>query len=124
EVSRKMRAQVASIVAGAVDQCGLPAPQELHPYEVYAGRADDAAIMLDQAFAVENVQLQPGVIRSIATGPDDRLDPVLDEVHTERGRLLNTGRRGTVGRFRRAVETIRASPSVDEVEQPAHLETG
>ena len=70
-----MRAQIASIVTGAVDQCGLSAPQELHPHEVHAGRADDPAVMRDVALAVENRQFQPGIVRPIATGPDDRLDP-------------------------------------------------
>ena len=40
-----MRTQIASVVAGAVDQRGLSAPQELHPHEIHAGRADDAAVM-------------------------------------------------------------------------------
>ena len=64
-----MRAQIASVVTSAIDQRGLAAPQELHPHEVDAGRADDAAVMRDVALAVENWQLQPGIIRSVAGGP-------------------------------------------------------
>ena len=119
-----MRAQIARVVAGTVDQCGLSAPQELHPHQVHAGRADDAAVMTDHALAVENRQLQPGIIRPIAGGPDDRLDPALDEVHAERGCFLDTGRRQTIRRLHRVVEAVRARPFVDEVEQPAHLEIG
>jgi len=68
-----MRAQIARVVAGAVDQGRLAAPQELHPHEVDAGRADDAAVMRDVALAVEDWQLQPGIIRPVAGGPNDRL---------------------------------------------------
>ena len=64
-----MGAEIARVVAGAVDQCGLAAAQELHPHQVHAGRADDPAVMTDVALAVENRQLQPGIVRPIAGRP-------------------------------------------------------
>src|SRR5436190_1559542 len=114
----------ARIVAGAVYQRRLSAPQELHPHQVHAGRTDDAAIMGDVALAVEHRQLQPGIVRPIASGPDDRLDPVLHEVPAERRGFLDTGRRQVIRRLHVAVEAVRARPFVDEVEQPTHFEIG
>src|SRR5262245_8247330 len=119
-----MRAQIASIVTSAVDQPGLAEPQKLHPHEVDAGRTDDAAVVRDVALAVENRQLQPGIIWSVAGGPDDRLDAALDEVHAERWRLLHASRRQTIRRVDRSIEAVRVRPFVDQLEQAAHLKIG
>src|ERR1044072_10054425 len=43
EVGREGRAELAGVVAGPVDQRGLPAPQELHAHEVQTWRVDHAA---------------------------------------------------------------------------------
>src|SRR5215510_1253677 len=78
--------------------------------------------MRDVAFAVEHRQLQPGIIWPIAGSPYDGPDPALDEVHAERGCVLDAGRRQPIGRRHRAVETVRARPFIEELEQPPHLE--
>src|SRR5262245_15369063 len=124
EIGGEMRAQVASIVTGAVDQRGFAAPQELHPHEVDAGRTDNAAVVRDVALTIENRQLQPGIVWSVTGGPNDRLDAALNEVHAERGRLLDAGRRQTIRRADRSIETVRVRPFVDQLEQAAHLEIG
>ena len=101
EIGRQMRAQVAGVVAGAVDQGGLSAAQELHPHQIHAGRGNDPAVMADHALAVENRQFEPGIVGPIAGGPDDRLDLARGEVHAERRRILDAGRRQAMRRFDR-----------------------
>ena len=109
-----MRAEVAGVVAGAVDQRRLAAPQELHAHQVQARRVGDAAVVADQALAVEHRHVEPRVVRPVAGGPDDRLDLAGGEIDAERRRRLDPRGRQAVRRLDRAVEAVVARPVVDE----------
>ena len=67
-----MVAEIARIVAGAVDQRRLAAAQKLHPHEVHAWMLGNPAIVTDLALAIENRHIEPGIVRTIAGGPNDR----------------------------------------------------
>jgi hypothetical protein len=62
------------VVASTIDQGGFATAQELSSHKIHSWRTNDAAVMTDHALAVENRQLEPGVIGPIADGPDNRFD--------------------------------------------------
>jgi len=78
-----VRAQLAGIVAGAIDQRRLPAPQELLAHQVHARRINDPAFMPDAALAIEDGDVEPGVIGSIAGRPDDGPDLATPELERQ-----------------------------------------
>ena len=96
-----MRAQLARVVAGAVDQRGFPAPQELQPHQIQARAIGDAAVVADHALAVEHRQLEPRIVRTVAGRPDDRLDRPAGEVEAERRRVLDPRGRQAMRRLDR-----------------------
>ena len=59
QIRREMGAEVARVGAGAVDQGGLPAAQELRAHQLEARRIDHPAVMAHRAFAVEDRHVKP-----------------------------------------------------------------
>ena len=113
EVGHQMCAKVTGIVASAIDQRGFSAAHKLRTHQVHAWRRNNAAIMPDPAFAVENGNFKPGVIGAIAGGPDDRCELGSLQIHAERRRRLNSvgDRRGRPARC--GVEAVLMRPFVD-----------
>ena len=58
-----MRAEIARVVAGAVDEGRLASSQELYAHQVHAGCiADDTAVVTHAALAVQNRHLEVRVV--------------------------------------------------------------
>ena len=111
EKGGEMRAEVARVVAGAVDQRGLAAPQELHSHQIQAQGIRHAAVVSDQALAVQHRHVEPRIVRMITRGPDDGSD-FARQIDAEGWRRLDPRRRQAVWRRDRAVESIVARPGV------------
>src|SRR5262249_14722511 len=112
------------VLARTVDETRLTAAQERRADQIHTGRLDHAAVVADQAFAVEDRDLQPGGGGPEARRPDDRPDLAAGQIQTQRGRLRNRSRFEAVRRRRAVVQTVGARPLVDRVEQPTELEIG
>ena len=110
-----MIAQVSGVIAGTIDQCRFSTAQERSAYQVHARGRNDPTIMADHSFAIENRQLKPGIIGTVAGGPDDRLDLSAGKVQSERRGLLDMCGRQAVWRLGPVVKAVRARPLVDEV---------
>jgi hypothetical protein len=54
EVGHQMDAEVADVVACAIDQGGFSTPHELSPHKIHPRRCNDPSVMLEPALAVEN----------------------------------------------------------------------
>ena len=54
-----MLAEIARIIARAVDQRGLAAAQKLHPHEIQSRMRGNAAIVTNLALAIENRHMKP-----------------------------------------------------------------
>src|SRR6516165_7295022 len=108
-------AQVSGVIAGTIDQCRFSTAQERSAYQIHASGRNDPTIMTDHSFTIENRQLEPGIIGTVAGGPDDCLNLSAGEVQTERRSFLYMGGRQPVGRLGRVVQTVRVRPLVDEV---------
>jgi hypothetical protein len=67
-----MGAEFAGVIARAVDQGGFRTTSKLGPYQIHSRRGDNAAIVADHSFAVENRHFEPAVVRPVAGRPDDR----------------------------------------------------
>ena len=119
-----MVAEIARVVAGAVDQGRLAAAQKLHPHEVHARMLGDPTIVTDLALAIENRHLKPGIVRAIAGGPDNRPYLAGAEIHAEGRRALDLGGGKAVRRIDLTIEAILGRPFVDCAQQPVHLEIG
>ena len=104
KVAHEMIAEIARIVAGAVDQRRLATPQELHAHQVHARRVDHAAVVTDAALAIEHGDVQPRQIGAVAGRPDDRADAGAGEVQGER-------RRASAPRWAAGGSTGSTSPS-------------
>ena len=91
-----MGTQVAGVVASTIDEGGFSTAQELTPDKVHAWRTNDPSVMPDHAFAVENRDFEPRIVRPVAGGPDDRLDLSRGKIEAERRRYLNTRGREAV----------------------------
>jgi hypothetical protein len=79
-----VRAEVAGVVADAVDEAGLAASQERHAHEVQAGCRCHAAVVEYPTVAVEDGHVEPGDVGPVAGGPDDGLDLPACEVEQQR----------------------------------------
>ena len=69
-----MRAEVAGVVARAVDQRGIRRRRNCIPIEIQARRINQAAVVPDQALAVQHRHVEPRIVRMVAGGPDDGPD--------------------------------------------------
>ena len=83
EIGREVGAQVASIVAGAVDETRLAAPEERYAHQVHPGGLDDASVVADTALAVEHQHVEPRVVGTESGRPDDGSDLTVFEVDAE-----------------------------------------
>ncbi len=100
-----MRTQIARVIANAIDQRRFAAAQELIAEEIGARCIlNNTAIVACTALAVEDGQVEPGIIRVVACRPDDRIDLAACQVHAERRRFLNRCQRHTVRRLDLAIE--------------------
>src|SRR5215472_14042113 len=111
-----MAAQLAGVVAGAVDERGLAPPQELQPHDIQAGRDNDTAVMANPSLAIENRYVQPRIVRSEARRPYNRPDLLAGEIQGERRPRLDFGRRETMRRIDLVVETVGACPRIDRAQ--------
>src|SRR6516165_803269 len=91
EVAHEMVAQIACVLAGAVDERRFAAAQELRAEQVHAW-PNDAAIVAYPTLPVEYRDMQPGQIRAVSCCPDDRADSCRRKVNGERRRLGDLGR--------------------------------
>src|SRR5262249_15222830 len=119
-----MGTEVTGVVASAIDEGGFSAAQELTADEVHARRTNDPSVMPDHAFAVENGDFEPRIVRPVAGSPDDRLDLARGKIEAERRRFLNARGPEAVWRLSQVVKAVLPRPAVDQVQQPAHLEIG
>ncbi len=123
EVRRQVGAQVAGVIAGAIDKARFAASQERHPHQVHPRRIDDdSPVMADTTFAVEHGHIEPGKVRAKPRRPEDGPDLATAQVDAERRRRLDTGGLEAMGRLDLIVQSVFAGPFVDGVEQPVHLE--
>ena len=88
-----MVAEIARIVAGAIDERRLATPQELHAHQVQARRLDHAAVVTDAALAIERGDVQPRKIGAVSGRPDDRANAGVGQIQGERRRLRDLGGR-------------------------------
>src|SRR4051812_3613385 len=119
-----MIAEIARVVASAVDEGRLAAAQKLQPHKIHAWLLGHASVMADLALAIENRHLQPGIVRAVTGGPDDRANLAGGEINAEGWRAFHLGRGKAVRRIDLAVEAIPGRPLVYGVQQPVHLEIG
>ncbi len=118
-----MVGEVVRIVGGAVDERRLAAPQERHAHQVHARRiVHDAAVVGDVALAVDNGDVEPRVVGTEASRPDDRLDLTPCQVETERRRLLDPCRIEAMRWLDLTIDRVAGSPLVDRVEEPSELQ--
>src|SRR5215207_7519325 len=89
QVRYQMIAEIARIVAGAIDQGRLATAQKLQPHQVHAWMCRDPAIVTHLALAIENRHIEPGVVRAVAGSPNDRPDLARGEIHAERRSALH-----------------------------------
>ncbi len=101
-----MFAEIARVVAGAVEEDGFAAAQEWHAHQVHAGRVDDAAVVTDLALAIEHRHIEPRIVGAEAGRPDDRPDVSAGEIHAQRRRGLDLDRGEAVRSFELAVAAI------------------
>jgi hypothetical protein len=69
EIGCKVIAEIARIVAGAVNEGRFPAAQKLHPHEIQARVLDNTAIVTDHAFMVEDWYVEPRIVRTVPRSP-------------------------------------------------------
>ena len=111
-----MVGQLGGVRGGAVDEAGLAAAQERHADQVQTRRGRDTAVVDDPALAVEHRDVQPGQLRPVAGGPDDRRDPArpAGRAPAERAREPRSARTAAAAdrrRFRRGRPTRRWCPA-------------
>src|SRR5688500_2476194 len=111
-----MVAEIARVVAGAVDEGRLAAAQELHAHQIEARMFGDATVVTDLALAIEHRHLKPGIVRAVSGRPDNRPDPAAVEIHAKRRRSLDLGGSRAVRRIDLAVEAITGRPFVDRAQ--------
>jgi hypothetical protein len=83
-----MVGQLASVVAGPIDESGFSTAHELTPHKIHAGRTNDPSVMPDHAFAVENRDFEPRVVGPVARSPNDRFDLTDNEIQAADGKTL------------------------------------
>src|ERR1700745_1139759 len=110
-----MIAQVSRVIAGTIDQCRFSTAQKRSAYQIHARGRNDPTIMTNHSFAIEDWQLEPGIVGTVASCPDDCLDLPASEIQAKRGSLLDIGGRRAVWRLGPVVKAVRAHPLVDEV---------
>jgi len=86
-----MRRDLAHVVLGAVDEARLAPAQERQAEHVEPRRVDDATIVAQVSPAVEDRDVEPGVVRPVSGGPDDRAQ-LASELGAEPGRRGDNGR--------------------------------
>jgi hypothetical protein len=116
--------QFPGVLLGAADEAGATAAEELRTQEVDARcAAHHAAVVDDPTPAVEDGEVQPGVVGPVAAGPDDRADLAPAEVDGQ-GRGRDRRRGEPLRRVDLAVESGGAGPGVEGVEEAVQLEVG
>ena len=80
--------------------------------------------MADHPLAIEDGQLEPCVVGTVADRPDDRLNLTDGEIYHQRRRVLDPGGRQAMRRLDRVAWIVVARPRVDGIQQSAHLEIG
>src|SRR5690606_14897907 len=68
----QMTAQVARIVLGAVHEARLAAAHEVETEHVQPRRVDDAAVVTQPAFVIEDGKIEPRIVRAKTRSPDHR----------------------------------------------------
>src|ERR1700751_4111077 len=117
-----MGAEIAGVVASAIDQSGFSTAHELSPHEVHPRRRDDPSVVLKPALAIENRRFKPGVVWSVARGPDNCFDLPRRQIHSEWRRRLHTGWRQAMWRADCGIQAVFLRPFVDSIEQSSHLQ--
>ena len=69
EMRGQMIAQVARVVGGPVDECGLAPAQERHAHQVHPRRIHNAAVVADPALAACAIESLVGNFQTFGSGP-------------------------------------------------------
>src|ERR1700681_4758825 len=80
--------------------------------------------MTDLALAVENRDVEPGMVGAEAGRPQDCPYPAPSQVHAERRCRLDLGRREAVWRRHLVIKAGEAGPFVDALEKAGELQIG
>src|ERR1700743_1674239 len=110
-----MDAEVAGVVASAINQSGFSTAHELSPHEIHPRRRDDASVVLEPALTIENRHFKPRVVGSVARGPNNCFDLARRQIHSERWCRLHPGWWQAMRRVGYGVETVFLCPFVDPV---------
>ena len=68
------------VVFSTMNKARFAATQEWQANDVQARRLDDAAVVLQHAFAIQHRNVQPGVVGSKTGGPENRAYAVIIEI--------------------------------------------
>src|SRR5262245_22501574 len=74
ESSGNVLRQHARVAADAIYECRPARSLEPHPHRVDARERRDAALMTQLTLRIEQRNPQPGIVATVACGPDDGLD--------------------------------------------------
>lgn len=117
EVVGERPAQLADVVAGAVDEARLAPPQEVETDAVEAGGVvDDPAVVFDLPFAVENVDVEPGVVGAVAGSPEHCCDAGAPQVEGEQRIVVDDGAREALHGTDFVLDSVLVDPLIDHVE--------
>src|SRR6186713_3382401 len=83
QIRHKMRAELAHVVLGAVDEARLAPAHEVEAERIEPGRIHDAAFVPQVALAIEYWRAQPAVVGAEAGGPEHGADAMGFQIHEE-----------------------------------------
>ena len=111
------------VVAGAVDEAGVPAVLEALADDVHAGCVGHAACLAEDAVVTGDGQVDPVVVRVVAGGQDDGADPFAAQIEPGRRARCGDGRRSD-WRQDLAGQAGAVDVAVDGVQQGVHAPVG
>jgi hypothetical protein len=125
EESVEVISEVGGVVVGSVDEARPATAEEWHPEQVHAwGGVHYSAVVADASGTVEDVEVDPGVVGSVAAGPDDRCGLASAEIEGEGRRCGGAGGIEPPRRVDEVVETGGGGPGVEGVQEPVHFQIG
>ena len=126
EVTGEMLDDVARIVFGAVDEGGLAAAEHRQSDRVQPRRIDDAAVVAQVAFVIDDRHVEPAVVGTKSGRPQRPTGSRRSRrssVERRRRPARASARSARAGRRRIAAPWLRR-PLIERVEQPFHLQIG
>src|SRR5262249_28504628 len=113
ECLAQVSGEIRSIVACSVNEGRFATAHERQTHDIHSRCGNDPAIVRDASLAIENGNVQPGVVGAISCRPNHRTDTGIDQVQAEPGFRFDICRLKAMRRGKLLRKPARVHPIID-----------